>query len=564
MIWEMKKHLKDVLNFEKDVKPYKIVQINAGVGAGKSSWIESIENQRVLLITSRAITANVQAERFGAGRWITRDDMRVMHFYSGKGLTYKYIVTNAVIERYAKEIYDVRDKGTYLWDCFDLIILDEAHSLITDASFSDAPFHVYDFMYQAEYRGMCHLIFMTGTPEPIENIFTPKTVNGGEYKKYDFFNECISVVPRKVTLFPYCKIARKLFEELTGGKRIIYFANTISGIKEIYGQLIAFGIAESAIGVTFAPGNSSSKNEFKEMHKESAGYLQEYIRKNEAIPQEIQILLTTSVNREGININDDDIDEMFAESSEKTELIQMAGRVRKGVQELFVLYGVPKNYKQRWVAFEQDINSKCVENVNTVAEFYFERYFDGTRNDERLISDVVSEVEQQFPYIRYSYFEHEFCFYGAKAQEEKSQSCDEELIKNYVETWDAVDEFQRLFCEEDDLRTGRELFQQWFPMSEVELVEIKTEKSELLVEVGQLLCSKGLLNVEVSRKQLDKAKEKIRKMLAEYDCGQLKINPSLQQNASFFRQFGYCLREAPGRRKGTAYILTKKDSAKQT
>ena len=130
MIWEMKKHLKDVLNFEKDVKPYKIVQINAGVGAGKSSWIESIENQRILLITSRAITANVQAERFGAGRWITRDDMRVMHFYSGRGLTYKYIVTNAVIERYAKEIYDVRDKETYLWDCFDLIILDEAHSLI--------------------------------------------------------------------------------------------------------------------------------------------------------------------------------------------------------------------------------------------------------------------------------------------------------------------------------------------------------------------------------------------------------------------------------------------------
>lgn len=562
MIWEMKKHLKDVLNFEKDVKPYKIVQINAGVGAGKSSWIESIENQRILLITSRAITANVQAERFGAGRRITRDDMTLMRFKSSKGKTYKYIVTNAVIEQYAKEIYDVRDEKTYLWDYFDLIILDEAHSLITDASFSDAPFHVYDFMYQAEYRGKCHLIFMTGTPEPIADIFTPKTTNGGGYKKYDFFNDCVNVVPQKVTLFPYCKIAKKLYNELTEGKRIIYFANTISGIKKIHEQLIASGIAENKIGVTFAQGKSSGKNEFRERKRETAEYLQEYIRKNEAIPQEIQILLTTSVNREGVNINDDDIDAMFAESSERTELIQMVGRVRKGVQELFVLYGVSKNYKPRWVAFEQDINSKCVENVNTVAEFYFERYFDGTRNDERLISDVVSEVEQQFPYIRYSYFEHEFCFYGAKAQEEKSQSCDEELIKNYVETWDAVDEFQRLFCEEDDLRTGRELFQQWFPMSEVELVEIKTEKSELLVEVGQLLCSKGLLNVEVSREQLDKAKEKIREMLAEYDCKKLEINPLLQQNASFFKQFGYCLKEVPGRRKGAVYKLTKEETAK--
>lgn len=112
------------------------------------------------------------------------------------------------------------------------------------------------------------------------------------------------------------------------------------------------------------------------------------------------------------------------------------------------------------------------------------------------------------------------------------------------------------------MRTGRELFQQWFPMSEVELVEIKTEKSELLVEVGQLLCSKGLLNIEVSREQLDKAKEKIREMLAEYDCKKLEINPLLQQNASFFKQFGYCLKEVPGRRKGAVYKLTKEETAK--
>ena len=558
----MKKHLKDVLNFEKDVKPYKIVQINAGVGAGKSSWIESIDNQRILLITSRAITANVQAERFGAGRWITRDDMRVMHFYSGRGLTYKYIVTNAVIERYAKEIYDVRDKETYLWDCFDLIILDEAHSLITDASFSDAPFHVYDFLYQAEYRGTCHLIFMTGTPEPIADIFTPKTTNGGDYKKYDFFNDCVNVVPQKVTLFPYCKIAKKLYNDLTEGKRIIYFANTISGIKRIHEQLITSGIAENKIGVTFAQGKSSGKNEFRERKREAAEYLQEYIRKNEVIPQEIQILLTTSVNREGININDDNVDEMLAESPEKTELIQMAGRVRKGVQELFVLYGVSRNYKPRWAAFEQDIDSKCVENVNTVAESYFERYFDGTKNDERLISDVVCEVEQQFPYIRYSYFDHEFCFYGSKAQEEARRSSDEGLIKNYIETWDAVDEFQRLFCEEENLSTGRELFQKWFPMSEVELVEIKTEKSELLIDVEQLLRSKRLLNVEVSREQLDDAIESIRKKLEKFDCKKLGIKQRSQKRASFFKQFGCCLKEVPGRRKGEVYILTKEETAK--
>lgn len=78
----------------------------------------------------------------------------------------------------------------------------------------------------------------------------------------------------------------------------------------------------------------------------------------------------------------------------------------------------------------------------------------------------------------------------------------------------------------------------------------------------QLLCGKGLLNVEVSREQLDKAKEKIREMLAEYDCKKLEINPLLQQNASFFKQFGYCLKEVPGRRKGAVYELTKEETAK--
>lgn len=140
--------------------------------------------------------------------------------------------------------------------------------------------------------------------------------------------------------------------------------------------------------------------------------------------------------------------------------------------------------------------------------------------------------------------------------------CNERLIKKCIDTWDQVDEFQRLFCGEEDLSTGRELFQQWFPMSEVELVEIKTEKSELLIDVEQLLCGKGLLNVEVSREQLDKAKEKIREMLAEYDCKKLEINPLLQQNASFFKQFGYCLKEVPGRRKGAVYELTKEETAK--
>lgn len=36
------KHLSEVIDFEKDILPYRMVQIIAGVGAGKNYWVNQV------------------------------------------------------------------------------------------------------------------------------------------------------------------------------------------------------------------------------------------------------------------------------------------------------------------------------------------------------------------------------------------------------------------------------------------------------------------------------------------------------------------------------------------
>lgn len=104
----------------------------------------------VLLITSRQITADAQAKKLDASRWINLDqlldvDEREFEFlYSD--IVHNVVCTNSGLEKFVRHHFSVDDPRTHLWNKFDYIILDEAHSLSTDAIFSDAPFYVEKFL----------------------------------------------------------------------------------------------------------------------------------------------------------------------------------------------------------------------------------------------------------------------------------------------------------------------------------------------------------------------------------------------------------------------------------
>lgn len=229
------KYLSDVINYENDIEPYQIIEIYSGVGSGKNYWVEKLasEGKSILFITSRKVTAQAQAKKMSGKRWIDLDALGQEGIGSKKQNL--VVVTNAGLEHFVKEKYDESDEKTHIWKYFDLIVLDEAHSLTTDATFTDSPFHVKDFLKWVQVHDeRCKIIFMTGTPEPIEWAFSDETRNGPSFNYLDLYDVCNHVDPKDVYLWPSEWIAENIADELKEGSRIIYFANSITRMETEY------------------------------------------------------------------------------------------------------------------------------------------------------------------------------------------------------------------------------------------------------------------------------------------------------------------------------------------
>ena len=65
--------------------------------------------------------------------------------------------------------------------------------------------------------------------------------------------------------------------------------------------------------------------------------VQEYLEKYSRIREDIALFVTTSKNKEGININDDDIRHVYIESHSMTDIGQMAGRLRHGAENVYII-----------------------------------------------------------------------------------------------------------------------------------------------------------------------------------------------------------------------------------
>ncbi len=205
------KYISEVLDYERDIKPYKLIQIHSGVGSGKNTFIESfikgdkqpqIPQKTVLLITSRRAKVDETISKVDIESKEALKKWNKIHrliscnnknyendnqykIISSANKKTKYVVeqksvacTNAFIEYYFKHIYSPSDASTHLWELFDMIVIDEAHSLVTDATYQSSPFYTYELINH--YLKLCnsptvpinckHLILMTGTPQPIDKI----------------------------------------------------------------------------------------------------------------------------------------------------------------------------------------------------------------------------------------------------------------------------------------------------------------------------------------------------------------------------------------------------------
>lgn len=460
------KYLSNVIDYERDMKGRNFIAIYSGVGSGKNRFIDSfykedpeISNPQmtVLLITSRRAKVDelLDGNEFAKGkigRWGNLHDvkketeseeefrkkykknLRIIERGNQKHFVYQQSVvcTNAFIEKYLQYVYDPRDITTHLWELFDMIVVDEAHSLILDASYQSAPYYVHDLIKEYLLRckqgeedyhliPMCkHLVIMTGTPEHLGELDVYTESNNLHI--IDKREECINVVPRNIHFIKKDDVEKQLEEQLDMGERGIYFSQSISKLQEYYAKIS--DVYKPVIAYSFS--DEDKRNKLPKEVKKKMETSEESIKKKGLLPENIQLLLSTERNKEGINIYDKDISNLYVESKHLGDIVQMAGRVRAGVENMYVvLYGGRKENEENPYETLFALN-KLVghgENKNILNDYWQElclkhesdlfknRNAGKTVHQEKWSSDFVDYVHETFPYIRYSYFNNCFEFY---------------------------------------------------------------------------------------------------------------------------------------------------------
>ena len=543
------KYLSEVIDFKKEIAPYRIIQIYSGVGSGKNYWVESLakEGYRILLITSRKATADAQAKKLKGTRWVDLDEIAQQGF--GVKAQKKVIVTNAGIEQFIKKKYIPDDEKTHIWKYFDFIILDEAHSLVSDATFSDSPFHVHKFLkFFQNNAKKCKLVFMTGTPEPIAHFFPEKLQNSAQYNYLNVYNQCKHVDPEEVYLYPSSNIEKVLQYNLQKGDRIIYFANSITKIESMVANLCNLGVDENCIGVAYADKN---KRKFPKAILDRKDFIRESLIKDEILPPEIQLFISTSQNKEGININNDDIKIMVSESCDRASLIQMAGRVRKGLEVLVILYDAPQ-HPQTITDVDIEIDRWCLRNVQNFWEYY---EFTSENTEE------INIIEKKFPSIRYDYLKQKFSFYFGRKWGFEQIGQDQRYLKTCIATWTDNPEYISCDCMEGQ---GERDFKKWFPHSEVEFyynISIDKQMNILRKKINEFIETNKYMQKEITKVEKAALIDHLNRILEELglDYRTLGIKVPVKQLNPFLKKFGYTISDVPGHRKGTLFILKKVD-----
>lgn len=507
--------LSSVINYDEHLRNYRLIQIVAGVGAGKNYWAGYLIKQgyRVLLITSRAATANAQANKLGISRWIDLEklyeanDTNVWGDNRYNHLKYKNVIcTNAGIAKFVKKYYSKDDPRTHLWNMFDFIILDEAHSLTTDATFTDAPFYVEHFLkYCYHMNKEIKIVMMTGTPEPVTWLFPDEDQNKN-YKCWDFFNTCTHLTPETVRFDSFKNVAYYIQKFYSKGEKIIYFANTINRIKQLVDELVFLGIPLEEIFVSFSKGSKECVGKFPKELTDKMKSLQDILETTEHLPEGIRIFITTSKNKEGINIEDKDLRIMFAESHERSALVQMAGRVRSGLKYLCVLYDVTQ-FKYNNELFYYDISNACISGLNEKSSALFKKHGK---------NKVITYVENTFEYIRYDIFQEKFYIYRGKAFDAKTRQEDNQAFDYYIKTWS-----ETLYKNDSKGSVihnyGKYMMQKWFPESNlVYYTNIIDAAAFVKQRINDLLVNMNVINTPLSSNDRTKILNDINQVIRIY------------------------------------------------
>lgn len=471
-------YLSDAINYDVDIAPHQFVKIYAGVGSGKNTFIDNlakggiikhadgspVEKKYILLITSRRSKVNEQLNSDlviydptigmfdnSFSDWFAAYDERYADYFDSPTMTivdpegwgeqkiYKRtcVNTNAKIEYNLRQHFHPADAATHPWERFDMIVVDEAHSLLADASYQRSPFYVRRLIEETMKRSKtCKVIVMTGSPQILSRypIFN-------DAHCVDMMDTCKNVVPQRIEFISKKDAVEKQLVMLKEEQHFVSFVNHIGDIFAIYQNK---KIADHKNGIAYSFSDLVRRDNIKK--QDPAGYermcqAEEHLAKYQTLPDDIHAFYSTSKNKEGINIKNENFRTMFVEAHNELDVIQMAGRLRNPIQTLYVIVNSTPHTDS------EDHNEKPFSK-DTVVLDAINTHFRGLCHDNNIELDqpdcfrpVIHEVEplgkfiefihNKFPYIRYDYFVDKFVYYEEREQS-KEYYAEQRRIYDYA------------------------------------------------------------------------------------------------------------------------------------
>lgn len=399
------KYVADVFDIDKVIEEHgKKIMLIAGVGAGKSSWVKDVLTQKgnVLFVTSRRAKVDEDIENSVFSTFVKEPENE------------KYsLITNAKLARILQNAYlDSSMTVDEFLDYYDYIVVDEVHSIATDSSFARSSFDLFTFIeYAAETDHT--VIVMTGTPEPVEFYFKRKKWYIVDYRKI-----CNYVRPGRIDIVDCSSKYTGIKNALINGEKVIYFVNHTGTIRKTMQEMKEKHIGEIPnIAVVVADKKweqieKDLKAVFPEYNADLSRRTYKNIIENQRLPEECQVLLTTSRLKEGIDILNENIC-MLCDNHILSNLIQFFGRVRIGGGKVYIVkdarqFSVHRNTLLYRYALKNEIEAanKFIQKQLLMPDEYTE------------IIKLIEHVERN-PYIRYNFIKGCFELNYIKMSEEK-------------------------------------------------------------------------------------------------------------------------------------------------
>ena len=373
------------------------------------------------------------------------------------------------------------DATTHLWELFDLIVIDEAHSLVLDASYQSAPFYVMELINEfcARHKAAAdnpekhkaprcgNLLLMTGSEEPLRKLPLPMEPN-----VIDRMEQCRNVRPENIHFLTADEAHAQLIQQLKNGEKAVYFTNHTPDAEDF---LKGTDIDPAKVAVSFSKKEKRDKlakddpEGFARMVRAEAS-----VANDKLLPDDIHLWLTTSRNKEGINIENEDIKHLYVESHIQSDIIQMAGRIRKGVEHMYIIVDAQDNHATEWKYLAEFSRTHLVTSVNSAGSIddacnamletiCLDNEYTGLFNQKdakvtayqkkgcKDVRDCIDFFHEDKPHVRYSYIDNVFRYYHMREVSKRRQATELRVFNR------AKEESGKL----------EKLFKRWFPTSTV-------------------------------------------------------------------------------------------------